>query len=215
METIVAVSTALGQGAISIVRMSGKESINIINKVFKGKDLTKVESHTINYGKIYYKDEYIDEVLVSIFKAPKTYTKEAVRTFFSATRSGSLPSTMFTINGNASSVKNTSSVYAVDAYGNKIDLDRAYVYSASGETKIDLSSVTVLGKGGNSVSYGNESIVPEAGDYLNETASTFIISGKGNGHGVGLSQYGAKGMAENGFTYIEILEHYYTGVEIE
>lgn len=78
METIVAVSTALGQGAISIVRMSGKESINIINKVFKGKDLTKVESHTINYGKIYYKDEYIDEVLVSIFKAPKTYTKEDV-----------------------------------------------------------------------------------------------------------------------------------------
>ena len=148
-------------------------------------------------------------------KGTKTYTKEAVRTFFSATRSGSLPSTMFTINGNASSVKNTSSVYAVDAYGNKIDLDRAYVYSASGETKIDLSSVTVLGKGGNSVSYGNESIVPEAGDYLNETASTFIISGKGNGHGVGLSQYGAKGMAENGFTYIEILEHYYTGVEIE
>lgn len=78
METIVAVSTALGQGAISIVRMSGKESINIINKIFKGKDLTKVDSHTINYGKIYYKEEYVDEVLVSIFKAPKTYTKEDV-----------------------------------------------------------------------------------------------------------------------------------------
>ena len=78
MDTIVALSTALGHGAISIVRMSGEDSIKIINKIFKGKDLEKVDSHTINYGKIYYKEEYIDEVLVSIFKAPKTYTKENI-----------------------------------------------------------------------------------------------------------------------------------------
>lgn len=78
MDTIVALSTALGQGAISIVRMSGKDSINIINRVFVGKDLKKVESHTINYGKIFYNGEYIDEVLVSIFKAPRTYTKENI-----------------------------------------------------------------------------------------------------------------------------------------
>ena len=77
-DTICAISTSLGVGAISIVRVSGQEALDIVNKVFKGKDLTKVESHTINYGKIYYKDEYIDEVLVSIFKAPKTYTKEDV-----------------------------------------------------------------------------------------------------------------------------------------
>lgn len=78
MDTIVAISTALGQGAISIVRLSGDDAISIINKVFRGKDLTKVESHTIHYGKIYNNEEYIDEVLVSIFKAPKTYTKEDV-----------------------------------------------------------------------------------------------------------------------------------------
>lgn len=78
MNTIVALSTALGQGAISIVRMSGDEAIQIANKVFVGKDLEEVASHTINYGKIVYNNEYIDEVLVSVFKAPRTYTKEDV-----------------------------------------------------------------------------------------------------------------------------------------
>lgn len=77
-DTIVAISTALGVGAISIIRLSGEDSINIVNKIFKGKDLTKVPSHTIHYGYIVDKDEIIDEVLVSIMKAPKTYTKENI-----------------------------------------------------------------------------------------------------------------------------------------
>lgn len=78
MDTIVALSTALGHGAISIVRMSGDEAINIANKIFVGADLSTVQTHTINYGKLVYKNEYIDEVLVSIFRAPKTYTREDV-----------------------------------------------------------------------------------------------------------------------------------------
>lgn len=77
-DTIVAISTALGVGAISIIRLSGEDSINIVNKIFKGKDLTKVSSHTIHYGYIVDKDEIIDEVLVSIMKEPKTYTKENI-----------------------------------------------------------------------------------------------------------------------------------------
>ena len=77
-DTIVAISTALGVGAISIVRLSGNEAIEIVNNCFKGKDLTKVESHTINYGHIIDNKEVIDEVLVSIMKAPKTYTAEDV-----------------------------------------------------------------------------------------------------------------------------------------
>lgn len=77
-DTIVAISTTLGVGAISIIRLSGSESINIVNKIFKGKDLNKVDSHTINYGYIKDNDKIIDEVLVSIMKAPKTYTKEDV-----------------------------------------------------------------------------------------------------------------------------------------
>ena len=77
-DTIVAISTALGVGAISIVRLSGNDAINIVNKCFEGKDLTKVDSHTIHYGFIKNETERIDEVLVSIMRAPKTYTTEDI-----------------------------------------------------------------------------------------------------------------------------------------
>ncbi len=77
-DTIAAISTALGIGAISIIRVSGPESISITNKIFKGKNLTEVSSHTINYGYIKENEEIIDEVLVSVMKAPKTFTKEDV-----------------------------------------------------------------------------------------------------------------------------------------
>ena len=77
-DTIVAISTALGVGAISIIRISGKDAISITNKIFRGKNLEEVQSHTINYGHIYDKKELIDEVLVSVMRSPKTYTKEDV-----------------------------------------------------------------------------------------------------------------------------------------
>ena len=77
-DTIVAVGTALGESAINIIKLSGKNAINIVNKSFKGKDLTKANSHTITYGHIVDGKEIIDEVLVSVFKEPKTYTRENV-----------------------------------------------------------------------------------------------------------------------------------------
>lgn len=77
-DTICAISTALGVGAISIVRVSGNDAIKIVNKLFSGKDLEKVDSHTIHYGFITNKDEKIDEVLVSVMKSPKTFTMEDV-----------------------------------------------------------------------------------------------------------------------------------------
>lgn len=77
-DTIVAISTSLGVGAISIIRLSGEDSINIVNKIFKGKDLTTVPTHTIHYGYIIDNNEIIDEVLVSIMRTPKTYTKENI-----------------------------------------------------------------------------------------------------------------------------------------
>ncbi len=75
-ETICAIATSQGVGAIAIIRVSGEDAINIVNKIFKGKDLTKVNSHTINYGHIMDKDQEVDEVLVSVMKAPKTFTAE-------------------------------------------------------------------------------------------------------------------------------------------
>ena len=77
-DTIVAISTSLGVGAISIIRLSGEDSINIVNKIFKGKDLTTAPTHTIHYGYIVDNNEIIDEVLVSIMRTPKTYTKENI-----------------------------------------------------------------------------------------------------------------------------------------
>ena len=76
-DTIVAISTSLAEGAISIIRVSGEEAHAIVNEVFS-KDILKVPANTIHYGNIMDGEEIVDEVLVSIFKAPKTYTREDV-----------------------------------------------------------------------------------------------------------------------------------------
>lgn len=76
-DTICAIATSQGVGAIAIIRVSGTEAIEIANKLFQGKDLTKVPSHTINYGHIIDENKNkVDEVLVSVMKAPKTFTAE-------------------------------------------------------------------------------------------------------------------------------------------
>ena len=77
-DTIVGISTSQSPGAISIIRVSGEKALEIVNQVFKGKDLTKVKSHTIHYGHIVDKttNQIIDEVLVSVFSSPKSYTTE-------------------------------------------------------------------------------------------------------------------------------------------
>ncbi|HWW42922.1 tRNA uridine-5-carboxymethylaminomethyl(34) synthesis GTPase MnmE [Pedobacter sp.] len=77
-DTIVALSTPPGIGAIGVIRLSGKEAISITNSVFSGKDLLKQKSHTIHFGLIKDGEQVIDEVLVSLFIAPKSYTKENV-----------------------------------------------------------------------------------------------------------------------------------------
>lgn len=76
-DCIAAIATSLGTNAISIIRVSGKDSIEIVDKIFSG-NLKNKESHTITYGYIKDKDKKIDEVLVSIFKAPKSFTAENV-----------------------------------------------------------------------------------------------------------------------------------------
>ncbi len=77
-DTIVGISTALGIGAISIIRVSGEDAIKIVNMIFSGKNLEQVKSHTINYGYIKENQKIIDEVLVSVMLAPKTFTRENI-----------------------------------------------------------------------------------------------------------------------------------------
>jgi len=75
-DTICALATANGIGAIGIIRISGASSFQIVNKIFEGKNLEKTDSHTVHYGFIKDADEIIDEVMVSVFQAPKTFTTE-------------------------------------------------------------------------------------------------------------------------------------------
>ena len=77
-DTIAAISTAQGVGAISIIRVSGTDAIKIVSKIFSNKKFLGAPSHTIHYGYIMDGDERIDEVLVTIMRAPKTFTKEDI-----------------------------------------------------------------------------------------------------------------------------------------
>ncbi len=79
-DTITAISTPTGEGAIAIVRLSGPEAISIVKDLFQGKDLNTVDSHTMHYGKIIdpQTDELAEEVMVSVMRAPKTFTREDI-----------------------------------------------------------------------------------------------------------------------------------------
>lgn len=79
-ETIAAISTPIGEGGISIVRISGEEAVEIANKVFKGANLEKVPTHTIHYGHVVdpATGKVIDEVMATVMRAPKTFTREDV-----------------------------------------------------------------------------------------------------------------------------------------
>ena len=76
VDNICAIATPYGIGAISVIRASGPDAITLVNKIFKGKDLTKVKSHTIHYGHIMDNEEEIDEVLALVYLAPKSFDGE-------------------------------------------------------------------------------------------------------------------------------------------
>ena len=80
MDTIAAISTPMGEGAIAIVRISGPEAVKAANQIFKGKNIEKVESHTIHYGFIVDPEanEKVEEVMLSVLRAPKTFTREDI-----------------------------------------------------------------------------------------------------------------------------------------
>jgi len=77
-DTIIALSTPSGSGAIGVIRLSGPEAISLTNSVFAGKDLEKQASHTLHFGLVKDGDHIVDEVVAGLFVAPKSYTKENV-----------------------------------------------------------------------------------------------------------------------------------------
>ena len=76
-DTIAAISTSLGVGAVSIIRVSGEDAIRVVDKIFD-KNILNAQSHTIHYGHIIDNNDVIDEVLVSVMKSPKTFTRENI-----------------------------------------------------------------------------------------------------------------------------------------
>ena len=80
VDTIAAISTPVGEGGISIIRISGDDALEVAQRIYQGKDLSKVASHTINYGHIIDPDtdKVIDESMVTVLRAPKTFTREDI-----------------------------------------------------------------------------------------------------------------------------------------
>lgn len=76
-DTIAAVATTIGESSINVIRISGKDSINVANKIFS-KDISNVSSHTVHYGFMMENDEKIDEVFLSVFRTPKSFTTEDI-----------------------------------------------------------------------------------------------------------------------------------------
>ncbi|MBC7892824.1 MAG: tRNA uridine-5-carboxymethylaminomethyl(34) synthesis GTPase MnmE, partial [Sphingobacteriaceae bacterium] len=77
-DTICALATPSGVGAIAVIRVSGLEAFPIVEKLFRGKKLSEQPSHTIHFGSLRDGEVFVDEVLVSLFKAPRSYTREDV-----------------------------------------------------------------------------------------------------------------------------------------
>lgn len=77
-DTIVAIATPPGEGAIGIIRLSGPDAINIVQSHFRGADLTKQTSHTLHFGRVVHQGVVIDEVVVSLYNGPRSYTGQNV-----------------------------------------------------------------------------------------------------------------------------------------
>lgn len=171
---------------------------------------SKLAENGINIGNIlgmkinsYTESGRVNSLTIMGSNGEKTYQREAIRTFLG------INSRMFEI-----------------VQGGEIESDVVVIQSKTEKVEQELDNLTIRGLDGMSskISVNSPMYVigadGEIAQYSMEIKSdtnseTYLLSGKGYGHGVGMSQYGAKGMAEEGFSYIEILKHYYTGVEIK
>jgi len=163
-----------------------------------GMEITKVEN------------ERVQTLVVHGTSGDLTLTKEETRTFFSGSAQGSLQSRNYTIaNGTGGTDTPTNvAVYSADGV-TMVPITGLFATDASG-AEVPLGDITVVGDD-STASYAATSGATGGAS----VGDTILLSGSGNGHGVGMSQYGAMGMAEQGATYIDILQHYYTGIDIE
>ncbi len=207
----------------------------------KGKNIGTIESITVSaigeYGRI-------QELTFNGTSGSAVLSKEETRTFCSGSSEGSLLSRMYTINSNeyqevsaqAVNVEETGTIFVstpddtieanigessvMSGDGSIFSAESPYyAITSDGIEELETSENNTEGNtqntGGNGSSQGNITNYTRPGETVYPINGKFIFYGAGNGHGVGMSQYGANGMAELGYTYDEILKHYYTGITIE
>ena len=162
----------------------------------------------------------INEITLVGVNDDKTIKKEQIRTFFSAF-GGMLQSRNFTVNIGGSDVKydndDGSTIYVI-GNGPKKSADIEEIYLENGEKISKNHEIKVIGNTGEryiSAASGKNKKSKTDNTANNVSPDVIILKGRGMGHGLGMSQYGAKGMAESGFDYKEILEYYYTGVKVK
>ncbi|MCL2698740.1 MAG: SpoIID/LytB domain-containing protein [Defluviitaleaceae bacterium] len=152
----------------------------------------------------------VQELVIEGTGGTRTLTKEAVRTFFSGSEDGMLESKNFVMQG-AGAVSAETRLFVTDAVGiEQFPLTDMFALSVDGELA-RLSSATVVGAWGARAVYEPTSAVVSGGSSQGNLA---VFTGRGWGHGVGMSQHGARDMAEAGFNFVQILRYYYTGIEV-
>lgn len=156
----------------------------------------------------------VGELIITGTKGNKSLQKEDIRTYFSSLSGGSLESRNFSLS-TGTAFGDFSNVYITNGFQTVQSPVSAISVTSDGNTLNTLSAllgnITVIGSGG-TTAYSQTAAVTQPPNTSGGT--DIIITGKGWGHGVGLSQFGAKGMAELGYTYDQILKYYYTGVEV-
>ena len=138
-------------------------------------------------------------------------SKDGIRSFFSS-NGGYLPSRMFTLNGLGvtdyeGAVFTDEDVIMLTAVSPEIHSK----YNTNGVFSIDGQKFAIIGN----YTPTTQTVSEDTLKTFTASGSSYNFSGYGNGHGIGMSQHGAKEMAENGYTYDEILKHYYTGIEVK
>ncbi|MGI6206488.1 MAG: SpoIID/LytB domain-containing protein [Anaerovoracaceae bacterium] len=151
-----------------------------------------------------------------------TYTKDKIRSAFSGT---SLKSRMFTLdtnggtltgsNGETISSSDNSVIYAITSKGKEVLGNVLSVLSLEGESSINLDGLKILDGSGNITTVSAAETSEPTTVTFSSDSDTLIINGRGNGHGVGMSQQGAIEMGEQGFSYTDILNYYYTDIEVK
>jgi stage II sporulation protein D len=167
----------------------------------KGLDVGTVKAVSVEYDS----DGIVCTLNFSGTNGDKSIYKDSIRSFFSGTEEGSFPSRNFTLE-TGSAIPQDVAVLGADAVVDRITFNSVSVMDATGSvTKIE-NTADATGSTDKTKIQPKVSAVP---------SGSVIFNGRGYGHLVGMSQYGAKGMAEDGKTYVEILQHYYTNVEIK